>query len=142
TLRYEVNQANQDARSGHSDTILFDRAQMGSSTVTLGQGPLVLNGTGLGVPGGTVTIDGGGVVAISGNFLSRVFEVDSGALETLTGLTIRYGFSPDRFDDADGGGIFNAGILTVSNSTLSGNSAANDGGGIFNAGVLTVDNAT
>src|SRR5262245_45825725 len=57
TLRYAVNQANQDARFGHSDTIIFDRAQMGSSTVTLGQGALVLDGTGLGVLGGMEAID-------------------------------------------------------------------------------------
>ena len=48
----------------------------------------------------------------------------------------------------DGGGIFNAGggVLTVNQSTISGNSAEDqgDGGGIFNAGggVLTVNNTT
>jgi hypothetical protein len=40
-----------------------------------------------------------------------------------------------------GGGIFNDGDLTLSNSTLSGNSA-NDGGGIFNYGTATVSNST
>ena len=42
-----------------------------------------------------------------------------------------------------GGGIYNAGTLTVTNSTLSGNSPANSaGGGIYNAGTLTVSNST
>jgi hypothetical protein len=41
----------------------------------------------------------------------------------------------------NGGGIYNAGALTVSNLTISGNSAA-DGGAIFNGGALTVSNAT
>lgn len=33
----------------------------------------------------------------------------------------------------DGGAIYNAGSLTLTNSTLSGNSATLDGGGIYNA---------
>ena len=41
-----------------------------------------------------------------------------------------------------GGGIYNAGTLTVSNSTLSGNSALDGGAGIFNVGTLTVSNST
>jgi hypothetical protein len=49
---------------------------------------------------------------------------------------------------AEGGGIRNAGTLTVTNSTLSGNSAdggsnsAGRGGGIYNAGTLTVTSST
>jgi hypothetical protein len=44
-----------------------------------------------------------------------------------------------------GGGLYNVGTLTVSNSTLSGNSAYGgfgDGGGIANGGTLTVSNST
>jgi hypothetical protein len=40
-----------------------------------------------------------------------------------------------------GGGISNTGTLTVSNSTLSGNTA-DSGGGIYNRGALTVSNST
>ncbi|HEV8719623.1 MAG TPA: hypothetical protein VGW77_03175 [Candidatus Binatia bacterium] len=32
-----------------------------------------------------------------------------------------------------GGGVFNKGVLTIENSTISGNKASDDGGGIFNA---------
>jgi hypothetical protein len=41
-----------------------------------------------------------------------------------------------------GAGIFNYGMLTVSNSTLSGDSAGSGGGGIENMGTLTVSNST
>jgi VCBS repeat-containing protein len=70
----------------------------------------------------------------------RVFDVGSLAELTLNNLTVANG-------DADaGGGILNFGTLTVSNSTLSGNSAfMGFGGGIYNAGpdsTLTVNNST
>ena len=45
----------------------------------------------------------------------------------------------------NGGGIYNAagGNLTVTNSTIAGNDATNrDGGGIYNAGTVTVINST
>jgi hypothetical protein len=41
-----------------------------------------------------------------------------------------------------GGGIYNSGSLTVSDSTLSGNSTSGDGGGIYNTGSLTVSGST
>src|SRR5262249_9040003 len=44
---------------------------------------------------------------------------------------------------SDGGGILNEGTLTFTNSTLSGNSATSMGGGIFNdEGTMTVTNGT
>jgi hypothetical protein len=41
-----------------------------------------------------------------------------------------------------GGGIYSSATLTISNSTLSGNSAPNGGGGIYNRGTLTVSDST
>jgi hypothetical protein len=41
-----------------------------------------------------------------------------------------------------GGGISNHGTLTVSDSTLTGNSSSADGGGIFNLGTLTISDST
>lgn len=44
----------------------------------------------------------------------------------------------------DGGGVYNAGTLTATNVTISGNEAAGNGGGIYNTadGDVTVDNVT
>ncbi|MDB5076917.1 MAG: hypothetical protein JWO42_3096, partial [Chloroflexi bacterium] len=88
---------------------------------------------------GNLTIDGtGGQITLSGGSAVQVFQVASTATATLKGLTISNGAAAGN----NGGGIYNAGgTLTVSNSTLSGNSAT-FGGGINNAGTLTVSNST
>ena len=70
-----------------------------------------------------------------------IFTVDANVQASLTGLTISGGASED------GGGIYNAGTLTVANSTIDDNSAYSSyedtyGGGIYNAGTLTVTNST
>src|SRR5262249_45368581 len=76
---------------------------------------------------------GAGQLAVSGNGTSRVFQIGSGVTAFLDGLTI------SRGQAGDGGGIYNAGTLTVSHSTLSDNQALGTaggdarGGGIFNA---------
>ncbi len=71
----------------------------------------------------------------------RVFNVAAGANLTLTGVTIENGTPEGTIQSDDGGGIYNAGTLTVSDSTISGSLASN-GGGIYNAGMLTVSDST
>jgi len=89
-----------------------------------------------------VSISGPGAanLAISGGLPSPsacgVFVVVVGATATISGVTIENGNS------ANGGGIFSTGTLTVSNSTLSGNTAGQYGGGIFSEGTLTVSGST
>ncbi len=78
---------------------------------------------------GTLTIDGGGAITVTRTSVStfRIFTVDAGANVTLNGLTITNGFASFDF----GGGIANfGGTLTVTNSTLSANTA-DLGGGIY-----------
>jgi hypothetical protein len=123
TLREAVAQANADADAGQSDTIAFD-ASLDGATITLTGGPLVLHGS-----GGTETVDGGNRITVSGNNTGRVFTVDDGVTAVLTGLTIADG----NATNGSGGGIYNAGTLTLSASTVSGNFAT-DGGGIYNGG--------
>jgi hypothetical protein len=90
----------------------------------------------------SVTILGPGPtnLTVRGNGSSRVFNIGAGVSCTLAGLTITNG----RGNGGFGGGIDNEGdSLTVSNCTISGNSATDYGGGIFNnAGTLTVQNST
>ena len=101
-----------------------------------------------------ITISGGG------NFLlSPVMEVAAGATLNLKNISIAHGFSlikvdadatlnlnnvsiADGFAFSEGGGIDNAGALTVANSVFSGNEAPDGGGGILNRGVLTVSRST
>ena len=93
--------------------------------------------------GSVVTITGLGASNLNisgnnGNF--SVFTVASGGSLFVSGVTV----SGAKFiSNGNNGGAFNnSGTLTVSNSTISGNTATNDGGGINNSGTLTVTNST
>ena len=109
---------------GVTDTIDF--ASGVSGTITLTSGELAI----------TDPVDiqgpGAGVVTVSGNNASCVFDVSADA--TICGLTIAGGSS------STGGGLFNEGAtLTVNNSTFT----SNIGSGLFNeGGTLTVNNST
>jgi hypothetical protein len=109
-----------------------------SGTITLTSGELLLNKD--------LTIAGPGVavMTVSGNHASRVFEVAATFTVNISGLTIANG----SVANANGGGIYNAGTLTLTSSTLSGSSANGgssftvDGGGIYNAGTLSIASST
>jgi hypothetical protein len=90
----------------------------------------------------TIAGPGADVITISGNHASRVFNIGAAFTVDISGLTIGSGYTLDT-----GGGITNAGTLTLTNVSLSGNTAAfsqggGDGGGIFTSGPLTVTNCT
>ncbi len=119
------------AGSNADDTITFSV----SGTITLSSTlPAIVSGQ------GALTIDGSGEnITISGNNSVRVMYVNSGADLTLQNLTIANGV------DVIGGGVYNAGTLTVTGSTLSGNGTTDGAGGaIYNdsTAVLTVVNST
>jgi CSLREA domain-containing protein len=44
--------------------------------------------------------------------------------------------------DSNGGGIFNAGVMSITNTTISGNTSALDGGGIYARGNTTLNHVT
>ncbi len=131
SLRQAILDAN---ASAEDDTITFSV----SGTITLGsQLPSIVAAS----TAGKLTIDGSGqTITISGNNSVRVFGVNPGANLTLKNLTIANGRA------AFGGGIDNAGTLTIQNSTLSSNSANGlfgAGGAILHqVGTLTITNST
>jgi hypothetical protein len=89
--------------------------------------------------GPSVTIAGPGAsnLAISGGDGVVVFIVNGGASATIFGLTIEHGSSQL------GGGIFNAGTLTLTSCVISNNTLGIQyGGGIFNSGTLSLINST
>ena len=132
SLREAIINSNKDDQSGSADcvagagedTIIFDSSLSGETITLASHLPYLIEGT-------VLTIDGGSAkIAISGNNAVHVFGLDSGSEVTLNHLTMVNGSA--RF--GTGGGIYNGGTLTVSNSTLSGNSAIFSGGAILNSG--------
>ncbi len=76
-------------------------------------------------------------VTISGGGASRVFQIDSGVMATLSGLTITGGSA----SYLSGGGVINFGGVTLRDSTISGNTAGS-GGGLANYGTAYLTGCT
>jgi hypothetical protein len=111
-LQADVSTANSD-NAGDTITFACNGAIPLTNTLTIA-GSMILDGSGQ-----TVTLDG--------QHQRRVLFVNSGVSFTLKTLTIANG---SVSGDA-GGGIFNFGTLSISNSTFSGNSASDFGGGLW-----------
>lgn len=129
SLRQAILDAN--AAAG-DDTVVFQNSLGGTITLTSGQIEIASN----------ININGPGadVLAISGNQISRIFYIASGATLAINNLSLKDG----RYPDGGGGGIYNeSSTLTVSNSALLGNWARDGGGGIHNfEGTVTITNCT
>jgi hypothetical protein len=128
-LAYCLSQANANTNSEGS-VIEFDPTVFGtpqtisfSTTLSLSEtaGPEAISGP------------GANLLTISGNNRVEVFSVSGGMTAFFTGLTISGGSA------VAGGGIFNLGTTTVTDSTI----ADNSNGGIDNyAGTLTISDST
>src|SRR5262249_25961551 len=130
TLRWAINQANGD---NEPDTINFSDLFAMPQIITLTGSQLNLTDA------ATTTIIGPGanLLTVSGNTASRVFAVYGSA--QISGLTITGGRAEQ------GGGILNAGELTLTGCAVSGNSASSTGygGGLFNRGAaVALSNCT
>jgi hypothetical protein len=131
----------------------LNAALAGGGLVTFNCGPDpvtidISKGTGTKTISADTTIDGGGLITISGGNAVRVFSINCGTISdcgvnvTVENLTIANGHCPGA---PGGGGIYNTGrSLIVTNSTFTGNSCP-VGGAIANfngSGSLTVTNST
>ncbi len=132
SLRDAIDRAN--SSDGLFAVIMF------ASSLTTG-GPVTINLTGgiLQVDSSeSVAIDGSGanLLTINADGHSGVFSVDAGVSAQISGLTITGGSA------ATGAGIDNAGNLTISSCSITGDSASGNGGGIYNSADLNVSYCT
>ncbi|MCX6875774.1 MAG: choice-of-anchor D domain-containing protein [Verrucomicrobia bacterium] len=118
------------APAGTPETITFAAALSGEQLV-LTHGELLIDKS--------LMIDASALaqgLSVSGNQVSRVFNIAVGSTVTLDGLTITGG-------SGIGGGIANFGLLNLNRSTVAGNTASgNYGGGIYTTGTLTATHCT
>jgi CSLREA domain-containing protein len=140
TLRAAIQEAN--ALGGGQHTIMlvagavYSLTRTGAGEDAAATGDLdIASDLTLTVPGGRAVVEG------TSGWDDRIFEVLATTTVHMDALDIRNGQAVFSV----GGGIANLGTLTVTNSTVSGNSASLSfagGGGIWNHGTLTVTSST
>jgi CSLREA domain-containing protein len=144
TLRAAIMEANLATNGGGATVII----PAGIYPLTIpgggGDGPEKgdLNLT-AGAPVISLTGAGAASTIIDANQNDRVLSVAANRAASVSGLTLRGGYVADQF----GGGLYNSGTLTVTNSIISGNQAARltvnvAGGGAVNLGTLTLIQST
>ena len=122
---------------GDQATISFSSLFSTPQTITLMTGELAITSS--------LTINGTGanLLTVSGNNASRVFSIVSGFTVSLSGMKITGGDWRGSGPSGTGGGLTNNGsTLTLTDLTISGNTASGFGGGISNGGTLTVTSST
>ncbi|HXF69231.1 MAG TPA: choice-of-anchor Q domain-containing protein [Thermoflexus sp.] len=137
TLREAIQEANNGTDtdcagtpSAGDDTIVFSV----SGTITLGSIlPSIVGGQ------GNLTIDGGGIITISGGLATSLFYVPAPASLTLNGITLDSAYSAN----SSGGAIQASGTLSLSNVTISHSQTSNlyCGGAIWTSGVASIVNS-
>src|SRR5262249_37753310 len=126
SLRWAIIQANAnpgpDTIDTYQTTTIYDLTGQPIGTERL---PLSINVTLAGTQLPTITDDltiiGNDTFKVSGNNQSRVLNIDSGVTVNISDMTITNGFAPGG-NATDlwggyGGGIFNSGTLTITDST-------------------------
>jgi hypothetical protein len=151
----------QDAANALSDAV----AAGGNITFNCGSAPMVMN-VNTNATDKTVTIDGGGLVSLSGEDTRQIFFLFGSANVTLNNIslvdgagfagaaisistaqasaTINHSFlTSNDASTSNGGAIFNRGTLVINHSSLGANRSGNFGGAIFNnGGTVTIKNST
>ncbi len=132
SIRYAIAEVNADSSSG---TDIIDLTGV-SGAIILSNGVLGLTRTSGPV---VITGPGAGALTISGNHASEVLSFASGMTASLSGVTIANGLIA-----GNGGGIFNAGTLSIVNSAFTGDAitGSHSGGAIYNNGTLFVSGSS
>jgi hypothetical protein len=136
---FTVTNLNDNGLGSLRQAILDSNANPGADVITFSVTGTITLTTGELLITDRLSILGPGapLLTVSGNNASRVFHI-LGVNLTIGTLTISNG----NVGNSSGGGILNdLGILTLANSTVSGNTAG-FGGGIANAGNMTITNCT
>jgi hypothetical protein len=141
---YTVSNLNDSGPGSLRQAIISAIAAPGEETINFSISGTILLGSVLPTITGAdaLAIDGTGQsVTISGSNLHRILWTDPGTTVSLNHLTFSNG------NDWGGGGIYNAGNMTIANSAFSGNKATNymyGGGAVLNSdiGVLNIQNST
>jgi len=136
-----LSQAILDANASPANDIIDFNFATGTSpyTITLAAAlPNIVDAS----TAGTLTITGLGASSLTidgsqGGF--SIFSINTGGDLTISGVTVS---GANNNVSTVGGAFYNDGNLTITNSTLSSNTATRDGGGIYNGGTLTVTNST
>ncbi|CAG0937010.1 hypothetical protein TFLX_05913 [Thermoflexales bacterium] len=141
TLRAAIMQAN--VIPGPGVTIILP-----SGTYTLTRPPAGANGAdngdlNLASPASgnpVISIVGAGAAStlIDANKIDRVLSVGLSRRATISGVTIRNGFR----QGAQGGGVSNSGLLTITDCVIEGNQTDTAGGGIYSPGTLNITRST
>jgi CSLREA domain-containing protein len=126
--------------SADNDTVVFDAAVFGTAqTITLAGTDILVVGN------GSLLIDGPGadLLTISGNNLSRILSISTGAVATVEGLRLTQGNGVSSLTTGRGGAVYNnGGTLTLDSVVITGNSAANGGGlNTATAGTTVIDSS-
>lgn len=136
SLRQAITDANTAAGA---DTIVFDASFNTARTIGLA-------GTVLSIGGNdalTITGPAANLLTVSGNNVSRVFQIESGIGQvTISGMTITGGNGTTGTSPGRGGAILNSGNLTLTSVVVTRNTASLFGGGISSNGNLTINNST
>jgi hypothetical protein len=129
-----LRQAIIDANASGSGVIEFDEAATG----------LIALKTALPDISANITINGPGPErltvqrsAAAGTDDFRIFTIERGSITAISGLEIKNGSA-----DLLGGGIFNSGVLRLSDCALAENHANMNGGAIFNNGFLSLEDCS
>jgi len=142
TVTLDLNDGACDENCSLREAILAANACAGPDHIHLGSSVYNLTATGPGDERGdlnihddlTITGEGQDATIIESSTF-RVFAIDEDVTVSMQDLTIRGGMATEN-----GGGILNAGDLTLMSVSLRENSASGDGGGVYSSGSLNLSN--